>query len=94
MTEFERKVRAFVRSIPLGKVFSYRDVAKHAGSPGAFRAVGTMLKKNQDLDIPCHRVICSDGRVGEYNGLRGEKADRLRSEGIEIYRGRVVRKFL
>lgn len=46
---------------------SYKDVAAAAGSPQAYRRVATLMKQNYDIDIPCHRVIHSDGRIGDYN---------------------------
>lgn len=46
---------------------SYQDVAKRAGSPRAFRAVGSIMKSNYRPDVPCHRVICADGSLGHYN---------------------------
>ena len=64
---FAEKVRAVVRSIPKGKTMTYSAVAKKAGHPGAARAVGTIMKTNYDPTVPCHRVICSDGKVGQYN---------------------------
>lgn len=60
---------------------TYRAVAEAAGSPKAFRAVGSILKKNYDPKIPCHRVICSDGRAGEYNRGAVRKVEILRGEG-------------
>ncbi len=72
---------------------SYADVALAAGSPRACRAVGTILKHNNDAEVPCHRVIRSDGMIGEYNGLQGMKAELLRREGIVVTaRGRVLKK--
>ncbi|MDP3957836.1 MAG: MGMT family protein, partial [bacterium] len=47
----------------------------------AYRAVGSILKKNFDPAIPCHRVIKSDGSLGEYNRGVSEKARKLRVEG-------------
>ena len=47
---------------------TYKQVAIAAGRPGAFRAVGNILSKNFDPNIPCHRVIRSDGKIGGYNG--------------------------
>lgn len=78
---FTEKVLEIVKSIPKGKALSYKDVAIAAGKPGAARAVGTIMRNNQDLSVPCHRVIRSDGSIGEYNGLRGEKARLLKEEG-------------
>lgn len=81
MTPFTLKVLSIVRQIPKGSVLTYQEVAAQAGSPGASRAVGSILKKNYDPAIPCHRVIRSDGIVGEYNRGRDEKMRRLRAEG-------------
>lgn len=52
-----------VRKIPEGKVLTYKQVAEKAGSPLAFRAVGNILNKNYNKDIPCHRVIKSNGEL-------------------------------
>lgn len=71
-----------VQKIPAGQVMTYRQVAEAAGSPGAARAVGSLMAKNTDITIPCHRVIRSDGTIGAYNGLRGkDKAMLLKKEG-------------
>ena len=78
-----------VKKIPQGKVATYAGLAKTIGNPGATRAVGTALKQNTFLDIPCHRVVCSDGRVGSYNSLRGNKEVLLEKEGVDIINGRV-----
>ncbi len=64
---FADKVKQIVRDIPEGKTMTYAQVAAIAGSPGAARAVGSIMKNNYDPTVPCHRVIRSDGRVGEYN---------------------------
>ncbi len=64
---FADKVKQIVRDIPEGQTMTYAQVAAIAGSPGAARAVGSIMKNNYDPTIPCHRVIRSDGRVGEYN---------------------------
>lgn len=71
MKSFTKKVLNVVSEIPRGKILTYKQVAKMAGSPKAFRAVGNILNKNYDPKIPCHRVIRSDGKAGGYN--RGEK---------------------
>lgn len=75
-TRFAEKVYAVVRAIPWGSVMTYGAVAKKAGSPGASRAVGTLMAKNFDTTIPCHRVIRSDGALGAYN--RGGTAAKRR----------------
>jgi methylated-DNA-[protein]-cysteine S-methyltransferase len=67
MTPFAKKVYKAVLSIPLGQVRTYKWVAKKAGKPKAIRAIGQILKHNPyPLLIPCHRVICSNGKLGGY----------------------------
>ncbi len=79
---FKQKVLEIVAKIPKGKVLTYKEVAIKAGSKNASRAVGTIMKNNYDKNIPCHRVIKSDGTLGEYNrgGIK-EKARKLKAEG-------------
>lgn len=82
MKTFSEKVLDIVGAIPKGKTMTYGQVAKRAGSPGAARAVGSIMKTNFNPKIPCHRVIKSDGSVGEYNrGGSAEKLKKLRAEG-------------
>lgn len=71
-----RAVHGFVRTaleavceIPYGAVGSYADVAVAAGSPGANRAVGTACARTPiSIVVPVHRVVRSDGSIGEYGG--------------------------
>ncbi len=79
---FKERVLKVVRDIPKGKMLSYGEVAKYAGNPGAARAVGTIMKSNFDKTVPCHRVIRSDGKIGEYNrGGPNKKRALLVREG-------------
>lgn len=79
---FADRVRQVVRSIPKGKTMTYGQVAKAAGAPGAARAVGTIMARNDDKGVPCHRVIRSDGKIGGYNAINGpSKEALLRAEG-------------
>ena len=79
---FKNKVLAVVGSIPKGKTMTYQEVAQKAGNPGAFRAVGTIMQKNCDPKVPCHRVIKSSGELGNYNnGGTERKREILISEG-------------
>jgi len=67
LTPFAKKVYKVVLKIPLGQVRTYKWVAKRAGNPKAFRAVGQVLKNNPfPLIIPCHRVIKSNNDLGGY----------------------------
>ena len=82
MQSFTEKVLEVVAEIPRGKTLSYAEVANRSGNPGATRAVGSIMRKNLDSAVPCHRVIRSDGTLGQYNrGGTREKARLLRAEG-------------
>jgi len=79
-SNFSEKVYAVVRKIPKGKTLSYQQVAAKAGSPHAYRAVGNILNKNYDPQVPCHRVIRSDGKPGGYNRGAMRKINILHAE--------------
>jgi O-6-methylguanine DNA methyltransferase len=82
MSAFREKVRTIVRNIPKGKTMTYREVAEKAGNPKAARAVGAVMRANYDSSVPCHRVIKSDGSLGNYNrGGNREKRRLLVQEG-------------
>ena len=84
VTEFERAVLLKAREIPRGEVRTYGWIAAQIGRPAAVRAVGTALRKNPvPVLIPCHRVVRSDGAVGDY-ALGGSQAKRaiLAAEGL------------
>ena len=81
METFTQKVLKVVSKIKKGETMSYSEVAKRAGSPKASRVVGSIMKKNYDPKIPCHRVIKSDGTTGEYNRGKENKIRILKKEG-------------
>ncbi len=82
---FSSRVLELVNHIPKGKVSTYADIARTLGKPKAARAVGNALNKNPHLVVvPCHRVVCSDGRIGGYVGGVKKKISLLESEGIKI----------
>ncbi len=83
-SEFQKKCYKLLTKIPRGKVTTYREIARALGSQG-YRAVGTALGKNQNAPaIPCHRVVCSDGSLGGYNGGLPKKVKLLASEGVQV----------
>jgi methylated-DNA-[protein]-cysteine S-methyltransferase len=89
---FRERVKNVVRMIPRGRTATYQEVAAKAGNGRAARAVGTIMRSNFNRAIPCHRVIRSDGRVGQYNrGGEKEKIARLKREGVKIKGTRVIR---
>ena len=81
-SSFGTGVRAVVRGIPWGRVLTYQEVARQAGRPKAYRAVGNILNKNRDPRVPCHRVVRSDGTIGGYAWGTKKKIALLRKEGV------------
>ena len=91
MTPFTRSVLRMLQRIPVGYVVTYKTVAQLVGHPMAVRAVANAIGKNTDPKrVPCHRVICSDGRLGGYRWGVAAKQRRLTEEGVGIQNGRVV----
>ena len=69
---------------------SYKEVAKLAGSPGAARAVGNIMKSNYDKSVPCHRVVRADRFIGSYSGGSTMKKNLLQKEGVQVKNSRVA----
>ncbi len=91
MINFFGKVFTITKKIPSGRVSTYGSVAMAFGNKNLARRVGYVLSKNTDPEnIPCHRVICSDGRLGGYRWGVLKKAELLVSEGIRVKSGYVV----
>ena len=86
LTEFQAAVLRATASIPTGQVRPYGWIAKEIGKPGAVRAVGTALAKNPvPVVVPCHRVVRSDGHLGNYSlGEPENKRVLLESEGLDV----------
>ena len=86
-TKFQLKVWKYLKTIPKGKVKTYKQVAIGIKSPKSARAVANACAKNPYAPkIPCHRVIRSDGGLGGYSGRGGikQKLKLLRSEKVAI----------
>jgi O-6-methylguanine DNA methyltransferase len=81
---FTQRVLEVVYTIPEGTTLSYQEVARRAGNARASRAVGTIMKRNTNPLIPCHRVICSDGSLGGYNGGIDKKRVLLEAELMRV----------
>lgn len=81
---FSEKVYKVVARIPSGKTMTYKQVAAKAGNRHAARAVGTLMAHNYNPHIPCHRVVRSDGTVGDYN--RGGPSRKIELLLEEAYR--------
>jgi len=89
MNNFNEKCYALLKLIPEGKVTTYKEMAKALNSK-AWRAVGSAMAKNENLFIiPCHRVVRSDGSIGEYALGAKKKEEVLMNEGITVVNGKV-----
>lgn len=81
VTEFQEVVYNFVKTIPRGKTATYKEVAIAIGRPKACRAVGNALNKNPFApEVPCHRIIKSDGSVGGFASGAKKKIELLKKE--------------
>ena len=84
-TKFQRKVWKYLKTIKLGTIKTYKQVAIAINRPNSARAVANAVGKNPFAPkIPCHRVIRSDGSLGGYSGKGGVKTKKrlLKREGI------------
>jgi O-6-methylguanine DNA methyltransferase len=101
-TKMSRRTNKPVRSsdvydlllkIPAGKVSTYGDLARALGNPSASRAIGRILGENPNpIQVPCHRVVMSNGRVGGYAYGSTKKRQLLENEGVSFING-TVRNF-
>ncbi|MBQ8493963.1 MAG: MGMT family protein [Alistipes sp.] len=79
ITDFQRRVYLELLDVPIGQTITYRELAQRVGCRSP-QAVGQALKRNPFApEVPCHRVVASDGTLGGYNGKR---------DGIELERKR------
>jgi len=99
-TDFESRVYEAVAKIPRGSVSTYGAIASEIGS-GSARAVGQALRKNPFApEVPCHRVVRSDGSLGGFFGKSSadaltKKRQLLESEGVTFDAGgRVLQRFV
>lgn len=82
---FQRAVLTKTSEIPRGEVRSYGWIAREIGHDGAVRAVGTALGRNPiPVLIPCHRVVRTDGHIGNYGLGTPMKHELLRIEGVDV----------
>ncbi len=85
LSGFQQKVYGATRRIPRGQVSTYKEIALAIGKPGAARAVGNALNKNPfPIEVPCHRVVRSDLKLGGFSKGPREKKRLLEKEGVLI----------
>lgn len=90
-TEFQKTVWRALCEIPRGKTLTYAELARRIGRPRSVRAVANALGKNPFApDVPCHRVVRTDGSLGGYSGKGGAATKRklLAREGVKVQRVR------
>lgn len=88
---FQKAVYEALQKIPEGRVTTYSAIARYLNT-NAVRAVGTAVGKNPYAPkIPCHRVVPSSGKIGDYSGEGGvqRKIELLRQEGVFVEEGRI-----
>tara|TARA_Y100000768_G_scaffold227611_1_gene171843 strand:+ start:1641 stop:1922 length:282 start_codon:yes stop_codon:yes gene_type:complete len=88
-TLFQNRVWNELKKIPKGEIRTYKEIAIAIGKPNSARAVANACGKNpRPIEIPCHRVIRSDGNLGGYSGKGGLSMKRklLKKEGISSNR--------
>ncbi|MGZ6185281.1 MAG: methylated-DNA--[protein]-cysteine S-methyltransferase [Candidatus Binataceae bacterium] len=87
-TDFQRRaLMQLRRTVPPGSVITYQALAAAVGAPSGQRAIGNTMATNPvPLYVPCHRVIRSDGTIGNYGGGVPRKIKLLRAEGFSVAR--------
>lgn len=87
-TEFQLKVWGALMKIPYGNTSSYKEIAKAINCPRSTRAVGTTIGRNPiPLLVPCHRVVQSNGQMGNYRWGASAKARILAFEKRQAEEG-------
>ena len=92
-TKFQKIVWNLVANIPEGKVVTYQELAIKIGHPKSFRAVASACGKNPYIpEIPCHRVVRKDGRLGGYSAEGGIKRKKymLEKEGHKFNNDKII----
>ena len=91
VTTFQRSVYQATGKIPRGRVSTYFEIAQVIGRPKAARAVGNALNVNPFApQVPCHRVVKSDGSLGGFFSGQNKKVKLLKSEGVICRLGKIV----
>lgn len=81
-TPFQHAVWKAIATVPAGETISYTELARRAGHPGSFRAVGAATGRNPlAIVVPCHRIVGADGSLTGYAGGLARKRALLALEG-------------
>lgn len=88
---FANQLYTLLKKVPKGRVTTYGALAKAAGRPRASRAVGNTLNANPFApQVPCHRVVRSNGEVGGFASGTDKKIRILKNEGVAVKNGKIV----
>ena len=95
MKTFNERCYDVLRQVPKGKVTTYKALAQ-AMKTKAYRAVGNAMNKNPHApEVPCHRVVQSNGGIGGFAGGTRKKIQMLKKEGVEVVKGKIdLKKYL
>lgn len=89
---FYQSVWLAMLQIPRGKVSTYGEIARAIGNPRAARAIGGACNQNPFApDVPCHRIVSSDGKLGGYAHGSAKKIALLKKEGVFVRNGTIER---
>lgn len=94
MTPLAQRTYTLLKTVPKGRVTTYKALAHALGTKG-YRAIGQFMKHNPDApNTPCHRVVASNGSLGGFMGKTqgteiAQKISLLKSEGVNILNGKV-----
>ena len=97
MSQFSDQVYALLRTVPKGRVTTYKALASALGTK-AYQAVGAAMKNNPYApQVPCHRVVASDGSLGGFRGKThgaaiNDKKQMLIKEGV-MFEGDRIKSF-
>ena len=92
---FEEEVWSLMKKIPEGKITTYKILAEQLGTH-AYQAVGNACRRNPYApQVPCHRVVKSDGSIGGFNGHTTgptiiKKIRLLQQESVQVDNGKIV----
>lgn len=93
---FAEKVYRLCQKVPEGKVTTYKELGKILGTK-CHRAIGQALRRNISAQVPCHRVVNSDGLIGGYKGKlnAADKINLLTKEGVMTVNRKInLKKYL
>lgn len=94
MTALTQRAYELLKTVPAGRVTTYKELARALGTK-AYRAIGQAMRHNPYApDVPCHRVVASNGTIGGFMGKKdgeeiAQKIRMLQDEGVCIQKGKI-----